>query len=202
MAESYQLRSAPAAVGFRVHSGWAALVVVSGSPGAPAVLDRRRIEIADPSIRGSVQPYHRAAILGLSKAQAFLDECAKASRAMATAALREVLSEVMRETRIECCAMLLSSGRPGGSLESILASHAAIHTAEGDFFRDSIVSAVSACKLPCRKIREKELLTLAETTFQMDVGRQTDEMRKMLGAPWTQDQKFAAIAGWISLAAR
>jgi hypothetical protein len=196
MAESYQLRSAPAAVGFRVHSGWAALVVVAGSPGAPAVLDRRRIEIADPSIRGSVQPYHRAAILGLSKAQAFLDECAKASRAMATAALRDV----MRETRIECCAMLLSSGRPRGSLESILGSHAAIHTAEGDFFRDSIASAAAACKLPCRKIREKELLALAETTFQMDVGRQTDEMRKMLGAPWTQDQKLAAIAGWIALA--
>ena len=171
-------------------------MVVSGSPGAPTVLDRRRIEIADPSIRGSVQPYHRAAILGLSNAQAFLDQCAKASRAMATA----TLAEVMRETRIECCAMLLSSGRPGGSLESILASHAAIHTAEGDFFRDAILFAVGACKLPCRKIREKELLALAEATFQMDVGRHADEMRKMLGAPWTQDQKFAAIAAWIALA--
>jgi hypothetical protein len=115
---------------------------------------------------------------------------------MATAALREAI----REMPVECCAMLLSSGRPGGSLESILASHAAIHTAEGDFFRDAIVSAAAACKLPCRKIREKELHALAEATFQMDVGLQTDEMRKMLGAPWTQDQKLAAIAGWIALA--
>jgi hypothetical protein len=196
MAASYQLGSAPAAMGFRVHSGWAALVVVSGSPGAPAVLDRRRIEIADRSIRGSVQPYHRAAELGLSKAKAFLDRCAKASRAMAKAALLEAI----RDMPVECCAMLLSSGRPGGSLESILASHAAIHTAEGDFFRDAIVSAAAACKLPCRKIREKALLALGETTFQMDVGQQTYEMRKMLRAPWTQDQKFAAIAGWIALA--
>jgi hypothetical protein len=183
------------AVGFRVHSGWAAQVVVSGSPGAPIVLDRRRIAIADPSIRGSVQPYHKAEELGLSKAQDFLDRCADASRAMATAALREAL----RASDISVCAMLVGSGRPGGSLESILASHAAIHTADGDFFRDAIASAATACKLPLRKIREKELLAIADGKFQMDVGRHVTELRKTLGSPWTQDQKLAAIAAWLAL---
>src|SRR5258708_4384780 len=32
------------ALGFRAHSRWAAVVAVSGSPGRPVVLERRRIE--------------------------------------------------------------------------------------------------------------------------------------------------------------
>ena len=39
-----------AALGLRAHSGWAALVAVAGTRGAPAVIDRRRIELADPTI--------------------------------------------------------------------------------------------------------------------------------------------------------
>lgn len=191
--------STPAAIGFRVHSGWAALVAVAGSPGSPAVLDRRRIAIADPSIRGSVQPYHKAEELGLGKAREFLDQCAKASQAMAKTALRGAIRE-LRGHNVELCAMLLSSGRPGGSLESILASHAAIHTAEGDFFRASIASAAAACKLPCRRIREKELLDLVQARFHMDVSRHVNELQKTLGSPWTQDEKLAAIAAWLALA--
>jgi hypothetical protein len=39
------------ALGFRVHSGWTAMVAVAGSPASPVVLDRRRIETADTAIR-------------------------------------------------------------------------------------------------------------------------------------------------------
>ena len=50
----------PAALGFRAHSGWAALVVVAGDPRAPEVVLRERIEMADPELPGSKQPYHAA----------------------------------------------------------------------------------------------------------------------------------------------
>jgi len=191
--------SIPAAIGFRVHSGWAALVAVAGSPASPAVIDRRRIRIADPSVRGSVQPYHKAEELGVSKAREFLDQCAKASQAMAKTALRGAIRE-LRQHDVEVCAVLVGSGRPGGTLESILASHAAIHSAEGDFFRHSLASAAAACKLPVRKVKEKELLDLARAKFHMDVNQHVSQLRKTLGSPWTQDEKLAAIAGWLALA--
>ena len=184
-----------AAIGLRVHSGWAALVTVAGSPQHPTVLHRRRIELADPSIKGSVQPYHAAKVLALEKAQDFLDRCAKASEAMAKVAL----SQAIREHAVAACGILTGSGRPGGTLETILRSHAAIHSAEGEFFRAAIVRAASACGLPCRKIREKELLETAHNTFLVDVTACVDGMRKMLGTPWRQDEKFAAIAGWLAL---
>ena len=51
----------PVALGFRAHSGWAALVAVAGSPRPacppiePLVIDRRRIELARAGV--PVQPY-------------------------------------------------------------------------------------------------------------------------------------------------
>ena len=45
------------ALGFRAHSGWAALVAVAGTIDALRVLERRRIVIADPEMPGSKQPY-------------------------------------------------------------------------------------------------------------------------------------------------
>ncbi len=66
-----------AALGFRAHSGWAALVVVAGPPRSPAVIDRRRIELVDPGIPGSKQPYHAAQKLDLKKAEEVVRRCTK-----------------------------------------------------------------------------------------------------------------------------
>src|ERR1019366_7900541 len=48
------------ALGFRVHSGWAVVVAVSGPLTSPTVTERWRIEFAAPEIPGSTQPYHAA----------------------------------------------------------------------------------------------------------------------------------------------
>ncbi len=63
------------ALGFRAHSGWAAVVAVSGSPGRPVVLERRRIETADTAIPGSKQPFHAAERLGVERAEALIRQC-------------------------------------------------------------------------------------------------------------------------------
>src|SRR5438093_11848418 len=47
-----------AAVGFTVKSGWACAVLVAGSADAPEVVDCQRIELSDPDIPESRQPYH------------------------------------------------------------------------------------------------------------------------------------------------
>jgi len=69
----------PAALGFRSHSGWTAAVAVSGSPRNPVVIERRRIETADPAIRGSKQPFHAAEPLAFAKAEALIQRCRESS---------------------------------------------------------------------------------------------------------------------------
>jgi hypothetical protein len=184
------------AIGFRVHSGWAAMVVVSGSPRAPEILERRRIEIMDRSIPGSKQPYHYAAELSIAQAQSHLARCAKRSREMAA----EAIEDAIRRHHPSIGGMGISSGRPAGTLEATLASHAAIHSAEGEFFREAITQALEVCELPCRNFKEKELVKLAAEAFQLpDLETRLTEMRKIFGSPWTQDEKFGALAAWLAI---
>jgi hypothetical protein len=188
-----------AAIGFRVHSGWAALVAVAGSPVSPQVLIRRRVEIAERSIPGSSQPFHFAKELELPKAQEYLDRCAAASFALAGDAMERIVAD-LHDYKLAGCSILMSSGRPALSLEATLASHAAIHAAEGDFFRDAIAGAAESRKMRCSKIKEKELLKTAASTFRIgDVEARMSALAKSLGPPWRQDQKYAAIAAWLVL---
>jgi hypothetical protein len=188
-------RLTPAAIGFRVHSGWAVAVAVSGSPLSPVVLDRRRIEIADRSIRGSVQPYHAAKELGMPKAESFLKRCSESSQGLAQKAIHDLRGR----HQVIGCGILLSSGRLPVTLEETLASHAAIHTAEGEFFREVIRRACDECGLSCMGIREKELLALAAPKFGADVQLRLNEVGKTLGPPWRQDEKYAALVAWLIL---
>jgi len=177
------------------------MVMVAGSPGSPDILRRRRIEIAERAIPGSKQPFHHAKELGIGKAQAYLDECSEASDALARSALEKAIGE-MREFKIASCSILMSSGRPAVNLEAILASHAAIHSAEGDFFREAVAHAAKSCKLRCEKLKEKELLAIAKAAFRMaDLEERLNAMGKSIGPPWTQDEKYAALAGWLALQA-
>ncbi len=64
------MNGAPAGIGLRTHSGWAALVAVAADGDVPLVVARRRIEIADAAIRGAKQPYHAAEPMPLSRAKA------------------------------------------------------------------------------------------------------------------------------------
>jgi len=175
------------------------MVAVAGSPAQPVIVDRQRIQIAESFGGGLVQPYHTARDLGVERGRAFLDECRAASNTLATASL-EAAIKLAGGDRVQCCAVLTGSGRPSPTLESTLASHAAIHTAEGEFFREIVLHAASCCGLRVRRIKEKELFDLAAREFGLAgaiLQRTLNDFGKRIGPPWRQDQKFAALAAWL-----
>ena len=47
-----------ATIGFRVKSGWAAAVLLAGPVAMPRVLEHRVVELSDPVVPASRQPYH------------------------------------------------------------------------------------------------------------------------------------------------
>jgi hypothetical protein len=202
MAQTNALQ--PAAIGFRAHSGWAALVAVAGQPDSPEVVARRRIEIADASIRGSKQPFHAAEPLPFKDAEKYLKRCADSTQGLAREALQAAI-DGLRDKRFEAsgCGIILGSGRVLPDLQTILASHALIHTAEGVFFRDALVEAGEHCGLPVLGVKERELHERASAQFRMPVDkleRRIAEIGRSLGPPWTQDQKYAALVAWMALA--
>src|SRR5580704_11924248 len=150
--------SRKAALGFRAHSGWAVMVAVGGEASSPVVLERRRLELVKPEIPGSVQPYHRAKDMKLEDAEAFLRRCAGAADEMAGAGLRDALAALAgRGYQVIGCAVLMAAGRRGGDLASILRSHPAIHTAEGEFFRNALRAAAESEGLAVTGVKEREL---------------------------------------------
>lgn len=193
-----------AALGFRSHSGWTAMVAVGGAAAAPAVLLRRRVELVDGAIRGAAQPFHAAAKMALPDAEAFLRNCAETAGAMARSALQAVLAELADQGhQTVACGLLLGSGRPTGELAAVLASHAAIHTAEGVFFRDALKQAAESLGLTVAGIRERDVWSEGAASLGIPVTelhQRISALGKSLGPPWRQDEKFSTVAAWAALA--
>ncbi len=192
------------AIGIRVHSGWGALVAVSGKPGSELVQDRRRIEIIDPQVAGAAQPYHFSEKLEIRAAEKHIAKCAAMAGQLALDGLREVANALRdRGCHLIGAAILLSSGRALPDLPGILASHALIHAAEGDFFRQAFREACQSLKIPVTGIREKELDDHAARVFGKTapgLRERISGMGRTLGSPWTTDEKTAALAAAIVLA--
>jgi hypothetical protein len=90
-----------------------------------------------------------------------------------------------------CCGMLLSSGRALPALPNILASHALVHTAEGEFFRKVVRQACEHYHIPVLGIRERELDDRANAaigTTAARVRQHISSFGKTVGSPWTQDE--------------
>jgi len=195
----------PVALGFRAHSGWVAAVAVSATRGGIEVIDRRRIDLADPGIPGSVQPYHAAEGMDSKPAQAYITRCINSTRDLANRGLKELIDE-MRNCghRISGCGILLASGKPLPPLASILASHALIHTAEGELYRHAIIDTCDRLKIPVTAIKERELFERAANRLRISADALQgliNDIGRAIGPPWRQDQKYAAIVAWLALKA-
>lgn len=193
-----------AAVGFRVHSGWAALVALAVEKGVPTILVRDRVHLVKNFTYESRQPYHTAAKLDLDEARAFIAHIRKEARALAVQAiggLRRKLHE--NECKLDRSAILLSSGRPLPPLPKILASHALIHTADGELFREALIHASKRSSLQVVTAKERELGDVAARAVRKkpaDLLRLLAELGRGLGPPWSQDERMAALAAWYALA--
>jgi hypothetical protein len=192
-----------AAIGLRIHSGWGALVAVAGENGAQEIIDRRKIIVIDPKAAGVAQPYHFVEEMELRAAERHLAKCASDSKRLAVEALREVSAHLHdRGFTLAGAAILLSSARPLPDLDEILGSHALIHAAEGEFFRHAFRQALERLEIPVTGIRERDLDDHAHKTFgkaATAVHQRIDGMGRLLGPPWTEDEKTAALAAAIVL---
>lgn len=202
MATRSRSRPSEAALGFRSHSGWATLVAVAGSVAEPALVVRRRVELSRRTPR---QPFHAAEGRPFAAAEDLIRRSTDEAVALAERAVREAVAE-LRAAGHEPVAggLLLAAGRPLPGLREVLASHALIHAAEGELFRDVLRQASRGCGLRVAEVRERDLDERAGRSLRRspeDLRRRLAEWGKALGPPWTQDEKRAALVAWLALAA-
>jgi hypothetical protein len=193
-----------AAIGVRMHSGWGALVAVANDGGTAEVVERRRIAVVSGGTAGSKQPYHFAKNFELLEAEKFVASCLADSTRLALAEVREVVGKLRSsQYRVVGSAVLMASGRPLPPLAQILKSHALIHAAEGEFFREAFLKACEGLRICVTGFRERHLDEFVQAAFGRGTTRmleQVSTLGRSLGPPWTRDQKSAALAGLVVLA--
>jgi hypothetical protein len=188
-----------AAIGFTVKSGWAAAVVVEQAKGGIRVLDSRRIELSDPALPDSKQPYHDGFAMMRQKGPA----------------LTKLLTSVRRFGQRSVANALNAAHTRGGDLAgagvvvgslidptTIGNEHIRIHAMEGQLFREVVAAAATAHGLVPVIWRERDLVSAGVRHLQQaeaavrghlaDCGRTVD-------GPWRAEQKSAALAAWLVL---
>jgi hypothetical protein len=190
-----------AAIGVRAHSGWAIVTVVAGTLDEPLILGRSRLTIVPSDDEAYRQPYHVAASLGAARGRAVVERCAAHAEELATQGLRSVIERIASR-RVASCAILTARIREPIDLEKTLESHALIHAAEGLLFREALARAAVACGLDVHAFVEAELLAIAAAAWRSKperIDRRLMDLRRVVGSPWTRDEKLATVAGLLVL---
>jgi hypothetical protein len=192
-----------AALGFKLHTGWAALVAVAGDSGKIQVLLRRRIELLPPKSPIPRFVYHAASEMPLAQATELVKRGTKASLEAASLAVKDTVEELTsRGIRIDVCGILSGSTVVPNDLAAILRSHPMIHSAEGALFQSAVVSACESRGLRTVVMREREVWVRAAAAWQVtesELRKKVDGLRKTLGPPWSADHKVASAIALLAL---
>ena len=195
-----------AAIGFCAHSGWAAMVVLGGTVAVPQLLGRSRIQLIDASDTESKQPYHAVEFLCIEEATGRLDGYMAIATRLAQQSLRAQSEQLHgRGVALRAAGIVDSSGRKRIALPSILASHALIHAADGDHFRNALFVAAEQCRLQVCRIPAKGLEDHAVKCLRAPIDRILETVKNLgagKGPPWGADQKKAALLAWSLLTLR
>ncbi len=190
-------------IGFRAHSGWAAVVALASRDEELRVLHRGRLELVRPGPDAVRQPFHAAEGESLESAADIVARSAGEARRLARDGLRELLRSLdAGGCAASRAALLIAAGRKLPDLPAILASHALIHAAEGELFRDAIRSAARDCGLSLIDVPEREIWTRASRERGCTPGQlqtQVGALGKEIGPPWRQDEKLSAAAALLAL---
>jgi hypothetical protein len=195
-----------AALGFSAHSGWAAMVVLGGSPSDLSVLARSRVELIDDHDPESKQPYHAVEFLCVEEAAGRLKGYLEVAVGLAHAAIETQHAALkQRGYQVKSVGIIESSGRKEISLSSVLKSHALIHAAEGDHFRNALSAAAQGLGLRVSRIQARALEDHAASQLRLPLKRMLDTVNNLgrqVGPPWGADQKKAALLAWTLLTSR
>ena len=193
-----------AAVGCRAHTGWAALVVVAGGVARPEVVFRGRAELGDPDGRVRRNAYHAARTLEPAAAAALVEAAERIATEQAAAAFERTLREATDEGAVvRSCAVVVGTFAGEARLETILASHARVHAAEGRLYQGALLQGAESHGLDTIAIPQRSIWEQGEAALGVsrdELRNWIDQLRREVGPPWAQDQKLAALAAWIALA--
>jgi len=186
-------------LGFRVKSGRAVGIALTGSSAAPEALMRAVVPLSDPTIDETKQPYHG----GVGTAQEDPAVIARLVSIVQRCARRSV-DELLNDPRVSGASCRGAALVVGSVIdpETVGNLHIRAHAYEGRLFRTALEQALEANRVSCSIFVEKTLV--AETAKKLhrpdeDIQRVVAGFGRALGGSWRAEEKAAARAAWIVL---
>jgi hypothetical protein len=189
-------------IGLRAKTARAIAVVLAGTAASPRAVTRAEITLASPANPALFQPYHELMDLPWERATVAVQTAERAIETAATTGLKALIAEVRsRGIDVSCIGIV---GAPERNLAAIGSPHIRAHAAEGVLFRHVLEVGAEANDLPSAIYSERGIEASAATSLGVsldDMRARLAEIGRVLGSPWRADEKAAAMAAWIGLAA-
>ncbi len=190
------------ALGLRVKSGWAMVVLLTGPTSAPRVLDRRRIELSDPARPRTRQPYH-AGFGTLLTSAAVITRLVRTIERRAHRSLKGLLLEYAKAgVRPRAAGIVVGSVIDPARIGN---PHIRAHALEGALFRRVAVDGLRAQRIGSMVVLEREVYRsaarAARVTERLMKGL-VAELAGQVSGRWRGEEKTAAAAACLVLATR
>jgi hypothetical protein len=190
------MKPQPAALGFRVKSGWAAALLLTGPRRSPQLYEIRRIDLPDPRLPETRQPYH-ARTGKLETDTTKINRRVRVVRCIAQQSIATLVAGYREKGYAITRAALVVGSQVDP--DSIANAHIRAHAFEGQLFRSRkpCRHAVFAPRFIERNAYIQAAAKLKESNENMR--RVIQNLGRAAQGPWRAEQKLAALAAWPAL---
>jgi hypothetical protein len=191
-----------AALGFRVKSGWAAVVLMTETGHSPQLSDVIRIELCDPRLPETRQPYH-AAFGKLETDSTKLNQRERVVRCISQQSLARLLKNYRQKGFwIRRAALVVGSQIDPANVAN---PHIRAHALEGRLFRSVVAETLQDHQISTEFLLERDAYLSVTARLKQssnDVKRAIQNLGQSAaakGGPWRAEQKLAALAALFAL---
>ena len=188
-----------AALGFRVKSGWAAAILLTGSTHSPQLSDAQRIDLSDAQLPEARQPYH-AAMGKLETDPRKIDRRVRVVRSIAQRSIATLLTGYRQNGYAIKRATLVVGSRIDPA--SVANPHIRAHALEGRLFRSVLEKSLQTHRIRTDVLIERDAYMQAAIQLKQsneNMRRTIQNFSRDTEAPWRAEQKLAALAAWLAL---
>jgi hypothetical protein len=196
------IKAQTAGLGVRVKSGWAAVVILREEAHSLQLLDVNRIELSDPRLPETRQPYH-AAMGKLETDSTKIDQRERVVRRISQQSLTRLLKDYQRKGfRIMRAALVVGSQINPANIAN---PHIRAHALEGRLFRSAVLETLEANEIRAELLVERDAYSSVAARLKQssdDVKRAIQDLGRSApanGRPWRAEEKLAALAGLFAL---
>ena len=191
-----------AGLGFRVKSGWAAVVLLTGRHDSPQLSGVGRIELCDRRLPETRQPHH-AAMGKLETDSTIVDQRERIVRSVS----QQVLARLLKDYREKYFRVTQAALVVGSQIDpaNIANPHIRAHALEGRLFRSAVEQTLHDHEIRTEVLLERDAYSSVAARLKQspgDLKRRIQDLGRSApakGGPWRSEQKLAALAAFFVL---